>query len=232
MYEFIKGLLIIIIYFIICASIAIICRKTFKINNEVFRKLLHFVLLGSLFVFIYAYDTWWISVLTCISIILIAYPILFFFERFKTYSETLTERKKGELRRSLIVVFVMFSVVISVCFGWLNNKELIIPVVLSWGVGDAMAALFGKRFGKHKIYMKKSFEGSMAMFISSIIVVLAFLLLKGIVDIYAAIITSVVVSLAVTTVELFTHDGFDTITCPVTSLASLLLMLWLFGGIL
>lgn len=44
--------------------------------------------------------------------------------------------------------------------------------VYSWGVGDAFAALIGKKYGKHKIIWKladnkKSVEGSVAMLVTS-----------------------------------------------------------------
>ena len=124
MQEFFVGLATVCVYFIICASVSLIFRKIIKIPDELFRKILHFILLTSLLVFVFAYSTWWISALTCICIIAIAYPILFLFERFKTYSETLTERKKGELRSSLIIVFVMFATVISVFWGGFGEKNL------------------------------------------------------------------------------------------------------------
>ena len=55
MQEFLNGVLMLIIYFISCATIALVCRKMIKIPNELFRKILHFILLTSLFVFIFAF---------------------------------------------------------------------------------------------------------------------------------------------------------------------------------
>lgn len=127
MKEFLVGFLILCAYFLVCASIAIVCRKTLKIRDEIFRKALHFILLGSVFVFAYAYNTWWKSALSCIVFIIIVYPILCFAERLKNYSQTVTERKKGELKSSLILVFLTFAAIISVCWGLFSNKHTVSP---------------------------------------------------------------------------------------------------------
>ena len=231
MQEFLNGVLMLVIYFISCATIALVCRKMIKIPNELFRKILHFILLTSLFVFIFAFKTWWSSALTCILIILLAYPILLFFERFKTYSDTVTERKKGELRSSLILVFLMFAVIITICWKLLDNKLLALPVIYAWGYGDALAALIGTKFGKRKIYKKKSLEGTLAMFITSVIVVSILLSIVNIIPWYGVIITTIFVSIGVTAVELFTPNGLDTVTCPFTSLIIMIPLLILFGGL-
>lgn len=231
MQEFLNGVLMLIIYFISCATIALVCRKMIKIPNELFRKILHFILLTSLFVFVFAFKTWWSSALTCILIIVLAYPILLFFERFKTYSDTVTERKKGELRSSLILVFLMFAVIITICWKLLDNKLLALPVIYAWGYGDALAALIGTKFGKRKIYKKKSLEGTLAMFITSVIVVLILLSIVNIIPWYGVIITTIFVSIGVTAVELFTPNGLDTVTCPFTSLIIMIPLLILFGGL-
>ena len=231
MQEFLNGVLMLIIYFISCATIALVCRKMIKIPNELFRKILHFILLTSLFVFIFAFKTWWSSALTCILIIVLAYPILLFFERFKTYSDTVTERKKGELRSSLILVFLMFAVIITICWNLLDNKLLALPVIYAWGYGDALAALIGTKFGKRKIYKKKSLEGTLAMFITSVIVVSILLSIVNIIPWYGVIVTTIFVSIGVTAVELFTPNGLDTVTCPFTSLIIMIPLLILFGGL-
>lgn len=232
MKEFLVGIGVLCAYFIVCATVAVIFRKTIKIPDEVFRKILHFILLTSLFVFVYAYNTWWLSVLTCVFIIVVAYPILYFFERFSSYSKTVTERKKGELRSSLIIVFVMFATVITVCHGLIGNKQLSFAVIYSWGYGDAAAALAGTKFGKHKIYKKKTLEGTFAMFITSFVVVALILFLLNIVAWYGVIVTAFVTAFSVALVELYTPNGLDTVTCPFSSLAVMIPMLWLFGGVL
>ena len=232
MKEFLFGFLMIIVYFAPCALIALLSRKLFKIPDEIFRKILHFILLGSLFVFVFAYKTWWISALSCLVFIIIVYPILKLCERFKQYSYIVTERKKGELKNSLIYVFLMFSVVILVCWGLLNDKLLVLVSIYAWGFGDALAALIGTKFGKHKLYKKRSYEGTIAMFITSFISVFIILLFRGVIPWYLNLIVAITTGIVATTVELFTPNGLDTATCPIASMCSTILMLLLFGGLL
>lgn len=231
MQEFFKGLIVLFAYFIICASVALVCRKTIKIPNEIFRKTLHFILLSSLFVFVFAYETWWLSALTALLFIVLVYPILMCLEKFKTYSETVTERKAGELKSSLIIVFVMFASVLTVCWGLLDDKIMALAVIYAWGYGDALAALVGTKYGKHKLYKKKSIEGTVAMFVTSFAVVLTILLMHNIIPWYGAIVCTLATSATATAVELYTPNGLDTITCPFASMIVLLPLVMLFGGL-
>ena len=143
--ELLHGFGILSIYFIIAASTVLLCRFFIKIPNEIFRKTLHFVLLGSVFVFVYGFNTWWVSALSAIIFEIIVFPILMVVEHIKNFSEFTTERKKGELKNSLLLVFTMFAFVISVCWGLFDDKILVIASILAWGIGDAFAALIGKK---------------------------------------------------------------------------------------
>ncbi len=214
MKEFLSGFLVLCGYFLLCAAASILCRKTLKIKDEIFRKILHYILLGSVFVLTYVNKTWWKSALSCVLFIVSVYPILCVAERSQSYSETVTERKKGELKSSLILVFFTFAVVISVCWGLFLNKHIVIAVILCWGVGDSFAALIGKRFGKRKIYKDKTLEGSLAMAITSFITVFIVFIAASLLPWYLSLVTAFVAAITVSVIELFTPNGFDTVTCP------------------
>ena len=156
----------------------------------------------------------------------------FFFERFKSFSSVMTERKQGEIRLSLIVVFLTFAAVIGLCWGLFRDKVIVLAVIFAWGYGDAAAALIGSKFGKRKIYRKKTLEGTLAMAVTAFVTVFLILILHGIVPWYGTLVTSILVAAAVAVVELFTHDGFDTVTCPLTALVVMTPLLYAFGGIL
>ena len=51
-----------------------------------------------------------------------------------------------------------------------ENKTFVLASFLYLAFGDALAALFGKAYGKHKIYAGKSLEGSLACFIVCLII--------------------------------------------------------------
>jgi len=170
-------------------------------------------------------------VLSCVVFTAAVYPVLHLLERFKEYSKTVTERKKGELKNSLIVVFTMYVIVISVCWGIFADKYLVLACVYAWGLGDAAAALVGKRFGKHKIPPGiKSVEGTLSMFAVSAVSVLVILLLRGYMAWYSCLIIAAAVAAASAAAELYTPGGYDTITCPLSAMVVLLPLVHLLGG--
>ena len=236
MQEFITGTSIIIVYFIIAAGSALTCRRLIKIPDEIFRKILHCILLGSLSLFTLCFETWWITALEAVVFAIVVYPILMFFERFQTFSQLTTERKKGELKTSLLLVFFMFAGIVCICWGWLGDKYLVLASVYAWGFGDAAAAIIGKRFGRHKITWKytdgkKSFEGSSAMFVTSLISVAVILGIRGGLPPVGYIVIPVLVALISTLAELYSKEGLDTVICPVSAMIVLLPLVYLFGGL-
>ncbi|NLM11556.1 MAG: phosphatidate cytidylyltransferase [Clostridiaceae bacterium] len=232
--EFIRGYGLLLAYFVI-AVIAALAIRRLTIPKEVYRKTLHMILLCSVFVWVYAFNTWWISAIGTVVFVLMVYPILAIAERkIRVYSELLTERKPGEIKRSLVVAFFMFAVLICVCWGWLGEKYLVIASVLAWGLGDAAAALVGKRFGQHYIEGKlvegrKSVEGTVAMFVVSFVAVLTVLLIHGSMKWYSYVPTAAITAAVCAIVELYTKGGMDTITCPLASAVILISLVHLWG---
>ncbi len=233
MQDFWIGTVHTLVYFVICASVALLLRKLIHIPDEIFRKLLHCILLGVLPVYVFGFQQWWTAAVSCVVFAAVVYPVLCFFERFRTYSQMVTERKKGELKSSLLLVFAMFAVVISVCWGGLSDRWLVLCCVYAWGFGDAAAALIGKRYGKHKLAGgKKSWEGTISMFAVSFACVFSLLLLRGNLPWYACLLSALPTAAAVAATELYTPGGFDTVTCPICAMVVLLPCLYGFGGIL
>lgn len=232
MIEFLQGFGILCVYFIVCASAALLLRKFVRIPSEVFRKILHIILLCSLFVWIYAFQTWWIASLAALVFIAIVFPLLSLAERLECYSKLLTERKNGEVKHSLILVFSMFAVLNSICWGWLGERWLVLACVCAWGFGDAAAALIGKKYGRHYLEGKliegrKSVEGTFAMFTVSLIAVFIVLLFNVNLPWYISLTIAVLTSVASSVVELYTRNGMDTVTCPFAAAAVLLPLLHL-----
>ena len=233
--ELFRGLGIIILYFIVLAGLALTVKQFVKIPKEVFRKTLHLILLGSLFGWIYAFETWWIAVGAILGFLIIVFPILHLAERYRGYSELLVERNTGEIKRSLVAVCVMLAVLITVCWGLFGQKYLVIASVSAWGLGDAAAALVGKRFGKRYIEGKfvegkKSLEGTLAMFVVSFISVLIILLAEGSLKWHGYIPVSLATAAVSAVVELYTKGGMDTLTCPLAAASILIPLVHLWGA--
>ena len=237
MQEIVRGTLYILLYFIVMASTALLCRYLFCIPNEVFRKTLHMILVFSLIVFTMVFDTWYIAAIVAIGFAIVVYPILVLLERIKGYSQFVTERKKGELKSSLLLVFFMFSIVIGVCWGIFNDRYLVLASIFAWGFGDAIAALVGKKYGKHKLKGKyldgrKSVEGSFSMFVTSWISVLIVLIARGNLSILSCIGIAFVVAIVSMMTELYSKEGMDTIICPLSAMVVLLSLVHLLKGVI
>ena len=143
------------------------------------------------------------------------------------FSSFVNERKKGEFTHSMVLALSIMLISITIGYGIFNDRYLVLASVYSWGVGDAFAALIGKRFGKHKIKWKfidnkKSVEGSLAMVITSFLAVFIVLLVRGNVNPVYCVLISIVASIVSTFVELCSKNGIDTITCPLVSIAIIL----------
>lgn len=235
MNELLHGVSVFAVYLIPAAVIMLTARKFLKIPDELFRKILHFILLGAYFPFLFAFQTWWISAGFAAGLIVIIYPILALAGKIPAFSSFVNERKKGEFKSSMVLALatVMFS--ISICWGLFGDRLLTLACVYAWGVGDAFAALIGKRFGKHKVGLpladpRKSWEGSAAMFVSSVLSVLTVLLVRGGLGFFPCLLISLLAAAVTTYVELITKGGLDTVTCPAAAMAVILPLIHLLGG--
>jgi len=232
-FDFATGFGALLAYFAICLAGALILRRFVAMPREVFRKILHIILLGSIFILIYGFETWWLSAIAAILFIAIFFPVLNFAERIPGYSKLLIERNEGEIKRSLILSFGMFAVLISICWGWLGLKFIVIASVLAWGLGDLAAALVGKEFGQNYIEGKrvegrKTLEGTLAMFVVSFVSVLIVLFAYSSLKWYGYVPIAILTAAVTTIVELYTKNGMDTITCPFAAAAIMtpLVLLW------
>lgn len=235
MNELLRGLGCFVLYILVFVSILAVLRLTVKINDEVFRKMLHGVALGFVLVWVTVFTHWWWALAACLLLMIPIYPALKIAQRWSKFSYFFSERKEGEIISSFLLVFTMFSLSITICWGLLGDKWLTCASIYAWGFGDAAAALIGKRFGKHKVNFKpvcgkKSWEGTAAMFAVSFISVLVILLVRGGMRLGGYLVISLVTALVSAFIELISRDGNDTITCPLGAMATLIPLLYIFGG--
>ncbi len=232
--SFLTGFAVLIAYFVVSAATALAIRRFVSVPDEVFRKILHLILLGSLPVFLLAFDRWWMAVLASLLFVAVVFPVLALGERIDGYSELLIERKGGEIKNSLVVVFVMYALMISISWGWLGQPWLALASVYAWGFGDAAAALVGKKYGSRvleggTIEGRKSVEGTLAMFAVSFVTVLAVLVVHASIVPVGYLLIPVLAAAVSAAIELYTPGGFDTLTCPLGSAAVILPLVHLLG---
>lgn len=235
MQQLLLGSGITLLYIIIAAGTTFAVRNLIKIPDELFRKILHFILLGAYIPLVFAFDKWWMAAVFSIFMMAVCFPTLYFAEKTPKFSAFVNERKKGEYKNSMILAIGMMIVSVSICWGLFGDRYLVLASIYAWGIGDGLAALIGKRFGKHKITWrladgKKSVEGSLAMFTCSFVSVFTVLLIRGGVAFPLCLITAIIAGAACTVAELCAKNGYDTVICPTVAMVVIIpLVAWLGG---
>ena len=233
MNPFLYGTLITVLYILVAVGVMMLIRAIATIPDELFRKALHFVLLGAYIPLVFAFSEWWMAALFASSLIVILFPALHFAQKIPMFSSFVNERKKGEFKSSMIYAVGMMAFSILVCWGLAGDKYLVLASIYAWGIGDGLAALVGKKYGKHKIKWKfadgkKSVEGSLTMFLCSLVSVITVLIIRGNINIFACLFIGILTAVVTTVAELCAKDGLDTIICPISAMVVIIPMTMLF----
>lgn len=201
-----------------------------KIRSFIFRKLLHMIAFTCVSMMILAAESWQAAALTSILAAVIIFPILVIIEPEPWYQRLFVEKSRGEIKRSTLMLFLMFAAVIAVSCGIFDEPHLAAAAILMWGTGDAAAALIGIPFGKHKVQLritggKKSWEGSAAMFAVAFLTGFLTLLFARHTPLLPAILAAAIGAVIGSATELLTPSEYDTVTVPIAILAVLLVVL-------
>lgn len=208
-------------------------RRKKLLHGEVFRKFLHFIAIFLMSAWVYFSPTWQLSVNGIVLLLLLGYPTFIIMERTTWFDKFLAARKRGELAMSLLLVGAMFIIVTYVGREHFDSKLLTITSIYAWGPGDAAAALFGSKFGRHKIGpgKVKSLEGTLAMFVVSFACVAIMLGVFSDISMGIVLLTSALTAIGAAISELYSKNGNDTIICPLVSMAILVAVLYSTGNI-
>jgi dolichol kinase len=216
-------------YIILCLVVVIPVWRLIRMPSFVFRKVLHIVAFTCVSLMILSAESWLASALTALIIAALAYPVLAALEAAPWFAKFFAQKSTGEIKRSCLLLFFMFAVLITISWGIFDRPNLGIAAILMWGVGDGAAALVGVPFGKHKVQSrftdgKKSWEGSIAMFLASFLSGLTVLLLVEKMTLTHAFLTAAVSALFAAATELFSTSEYDTVTVPLVVMAVLLII--------
>lgn len=238
LYEALTGAGLFVGYYAVAASLLLLIRWLLKPPGEVFRKLLHIACIGSIFVLLYAFDRWYLAAGCALVFALVVYPLIALLERVPRAMALLVERQRGEIKRSLMLVFVMMAALIALFWGLLGPqwKFVVIASVMGWGTGDAAAALVGKYLGTHSLTWRradghKTVEGSLAMLAVSFAAILTTLLCATPMAWSAAVPIALFCAVIAMVTEMVSRGGNDTITVPLAVAAPLFLLTLLLGGV-
>ena len=222
-------------YVIPCVLLLLPIRFLTKLPSFVFRKLLHIVAFSCVTLMILAAKSWQAAALVSLLVAVAVYPILALLEKYSWYGRLFVQKSPGEIKRSLLMLFLMFAAITAVTWGIFSRPYLTAASILMWGTGDAAAALVGVPFGRHKVRSrltdgKKSWEGSAAMLAVSFLGgVLVLVLAQGL-SLGQALLFSFPAALAGTATELVSNSEWDTVTVP-SVIAAVLLLLFSAAGL-
>ena len=217
-----------IIFIIPALAVLFAVRSILKPPSFVFRKLLHTAAFAGISIMILVSKSWAAAAITSGLLAVVIYPILVIAEKKPWFDKMFVQKFPGEIKKSMLLLFIMFTAVIAVSWGIFKRAELAAAAILMWGAGDAAAALIGIPFGNHKVRLpltdgKKSWEGSIAMLLVSFIIGAFVLKLTPEITWQYALISAVIASFVGTATELFSPSEYDTVTVPVMIIAVLLI---------
>lgn len=233
--EFVRGFFSLCGYFLGGALMLLVVKFLLKPPREYMRKLMHTLCFLSVFILMEAFDTWFLAAGASVLFALIIYPVLALCEKHPKYTELFNQRRSGEVKASLLCVFVMMAALITVFWGILGQpwKYIIVAAVLAWGFGDAAAALVGIKFGTHQIRSRlvegpKTWEGTLAMYIISACSLFSSLLFYAELSWYICLLVAFLVAAVAAFSELVSRKGRDTVNVPLATALPLFGLISLF----
>lgn len=182
--------------------------KKGKLTGEGSRKFIHIAL-----------GNWWLIALWFFDSPLwaAAVPALFVVVNYLSYRFQLVKAmERGEGRGDLGTVWYAVSLLVVAIwsFTWPEQKWAGTVALLSMGYGDGLAAVVGKRFGKHSYPLpglKKTLEGSAVLFAAVFVVTLVVSLVAGRPE---ALALALIAAAVATALELATPLGLDNLSLP------------------
>lgn len=188
-----------------------------NIGSEAVRKIVH---IGTGNVILLA---WWLQIPAWLGV---SASVLFSLVALLSYRLPILPGINSVGRKSLGTFFYAVSFGVLIGYFWDTQPHYAIVGILVMTWGDGLAALIGKRWGKHPYTlwgMEKSWEGSGTMLLVSYVVCVCVLLSTSANGSTVAL-AALGVAIAATGLEAFSKYGIDNLTVPI---ASAFVALWL-----
>lgn len=209
-------------YYVIIAGLLALITRFCSVQQEIIRKGYHLMATGSIIILLYAFSHWISALYAVLFLATLVYIILPLAIKIPGMNKLSIGRqgKFKEVLKQAGYFFIALISLITLIWGGAGDdyKIHIVMGMAALGIGDAAAALIGKKFGKHQFKMffdkQKSVEGSVAMAIT--VFLTAFMLLYFFTNqtLLPALISSVIIGLVSATVEAICVNGLDTIIIP------------------
>ena len=214
------GILISYIYIaLVIAGAKIFERK----GKEASRKFIHIMLGNWWFIACFFFTNVWFAMFV---------PLTFVIINYLSYKYNIIKVMERDEKDGLGTVYyaVTLLVLVIVSFGIFKNPILGLIPNLIMAYGDGCAAIIGKTF-KSKRYKlgdsKKSFAGSLTMFVISTLLIAVYLMYMNPEMFWKSAhwpLVSIMLAFIITAIEAISSKGTDNITVPISSLILLILI--------
>lgn len=186
--------------------LAILLPK-FNVKNELTRKIIHIGISNWYFIAMIYFDNYLVAIIP---------PLSFIFLNYLSYRYKLIEGIERQNKKDLGTIYYPISLFLLVLFsfGVINKPYIGLIGTLILGYGDGIASIIGEKFGKTKIYKNKSYIGSLTMFIISFFTTFILLTLFNPINKFFY---SLIIAFSATIIEIFSSQGTDNLTVPLTS---------------
>ena len=214
---FITVLLTGTITLVIVLLLMLIRWKT-KLDEELFRKLMHFTAILMTPLSMYCAVDFYIAAMSMFIFAIGANIALRLIGKIKGYSGFFVERSEGEIRKSFTGYCCLQGCIIIVC-GVVGDLGIVYIELIVWALGDAVAALIGRKWGKKHFRIannNKTILGSLSMCIVALISTITAMFILYDYSLLRVIVQAALIALFSTVIELISKDGKDTITIPIT----------------
>ena len=147
MNEFLSGVIAFLVYLVPLAALMLASRVLIKIPDELFRKILHFILLGAYVPFLFGFSVWWYCVAFIVGLGALLFPLLYFMAKIPGFSKFVNERKNGEFTSSMLLALgvVLLSDNTTVCHYFDMIGTACVSLYLAFTGAGAIVDEIGKR---------------------------------------------------------------------------------------
>lgn len=205
-------------------GLVIVSAKIFeKKGKEISRKFIHIMLGNWWFVAMYFFDNVWFAIFG---------PAVFVVINYLSYKKDLIKVMERDEQDGFGTVYYALSLLILaiVSFGITKNPLLGLVPTLVMAYGDGLAAIIGKKAKSKKYKLsdtKKSFAGSLTMFLITFVLIGTYLFFIH-TDVFFAnthwLLITAMMAFVITGIEAISGKGWDNLTVPISTLILLILI--------
>ena len=213
----------IIVSYLYIALVIIGARIFEKRGKEASRKFIHIMLGNWWIIAMYFFTNAWFAIFV---------PATFVVINYLSYKKNLIKVMEREEQDGLGTVYyaVALFILAIISFGILKQPELGLVPTLVMAYGDGLAAVIGKSIKSKKYKLgetKKSFAGSLTMFVISTLLIGGYLCFTHTTVFFKTAhwpLVACLMGFAITGLEAVSGKGWDNITVPLATLAMLILI--------